>query len=161
MLEYYGHQHYSLELREKVSPLENIQGTNIRPLIIGDGAYPNTSWMVKPYPHNIILDHSQRKFNRTLSSTRSLVERSFGLLKARFQCLLKRLDNELENITMVIICCCVPRNICQMTGEELLDEEILDQIIADMRNQRDHCGNQNVVGDNIRELLREYLDNNN
>ena len=118
-----------------VSPLENIQGTNIRPLIIGDGAYPNTSRMVKPYPHNIILDHSQRKFNRTLSSTRSLVERSFGLLKARFQCLLKRLDNELENITTAIISCCVLHNICQMTGEELLDEEILDQIIADMCNQ--------------------------
>ena len=33
------------------SPVENINGTNVRPLILGDGAYPLKSWLIKPYPH--------------------------------------------------------------------------------------------------------------
>ena len=49
------------------SPIENINGTNVRPLILGDGAYPLKSWLIKPYPHIGALTRSQRNFNRELS----------------------------------------------------------------------------------------------
>ena len=111
------------------SPLKEINHTNIRPLIIGDGAYPATSWLVKPYPHNVVRTNEKKQFNRKLSSARSVVERSFGILKARFHCLLKRLDHELNNIPNVIISCCVLHNICQITGEQFQDDNDISATI--------------------------------
>lgn len=40
------------------------------------------------------------------------IEKAFGLLETGWWCLLKRLDNNTENITE-IISCCVLHNICQ------------------------------------------------
>ena len=50
-------------------------------------------------------------FNKKLSNARSSAERAFGTLKGRLRCLLKRLDNQLENVSQVIIAYCVLHNI--------------------------------------------------
>ena len=55
-------------------PVENINGTNVRPLLLGDSAYPLKSWLIKPYPHIGALTRSQRNFNRELSKNRAKVE---------------------------------------------------------------------------------------
>ena len=44
-------------------------------MIIRDGAYPLSNWLLKPFPDNGALTREQTKFNRTLSSARSIVER--------------------------------------------------------------------------------------
>jgi hypothetical protein len=31
---------------------EQINGTTVKPLILGDAAYPLLSWLMKPYPHS-------------------------------------------------------------------------------------------------------------
>ena len=41
----------------------NINGTEIRPLLAGDSAYPLTHWLIKPYPGRGCLTPEQRKFN--------------------------------------------------------------------------------------------------
>ena len=92
------------------SPVDIIQNRRIRPLLIGDGAYPSTMWQIKPYPLNINTSDAEKKFNKKLSSARSVVERTFGILKGRWRCLLKRLDNQLENLPQIIIACCVLHN---------------------------------------------------
>ena len=68
----------------------------VRPLLLGDGAYLSTTWLFKPYPRNIRLTNIQKKFNKSLSSARVIVEKGFGLLKGRLRCLLKKLDNDIE-----------------------------------------------------------------
>ena len=88
----------------------------IRPLLLSDSAYPTTLWQVKPYiklNQNIMLNHSQKKFGKALSLARVTIERAFGVLKERWRCLLKRLDNNLENIPDIILACCVLHNITQ------------------------------------------------
>ena len=65
----------------------------------------------------ILLNHSQKKFNKALSSARVTVERTFGVLKGRWCCLLKRLDNNLENIPDIILAFCVLQNITQLKGD--------------------------------------------
>ena len=50
-------------------PEKIIEEMRVRPLLLGDGAYPSTAWLVKPYPTN----------------TRVIVERGFGLLKGRWR----------------------------------------------------------------------------
>lgn len=40
----------------------NKNGTEIRPLLAGNSAYPLTNWLVKPYPDRGRLTQEQRKF---------------------------------------------------------------------------------------------------
>ena len=63
-------------------PVISLNGVTVHPLLLGDGAYPLLPWLLKPYPINVILNRSQRNYNKTLSSARSTVERAFGILKA-------------------------------------------------------------------------------
>jgi hypothetical protein len=60
-------------------PVISLNGVTIRPLLLGDGAYPLLPWLLKPYPINVILNRSQRNYNKTLSSARSTVERGLRL----------------------------------------------------------------------------------
>ncbi len=104
-----------------ISPVMHLSNQPIRPLIIGDGAYPLKSWLSKPCPYNGILTRAQKKYNRTLSSARSIVERSFWLLKSRRRYLLKHLDDKTCNVGDTIITCCVLHNICQHNLDLLVD----------------------------------------
>lgn len=53
--------------------------------LIGDGAYPNLSWLLVPYKNYGTLTTQQKLFNKYLSSNRIYIEQAFGLLKGRFQ----------------------------------------------------------------------------
>ena len=95
------------------------------------------TWLVKPYPSNIRLTDTQKKFSKSLSSARVIVEREFGLLKGRWRCLLKRLDNDIEYVTNVILSCFVLHNITQIGVDKYNDyENLLDIIIHEERNAR-------------------------
>ena len=76
-----------------------IENKQVSPLLISNGAYPSTSWQIKPYPFTIRLNDGPKKFNKKLTSARVTVERPFGLLKGRWRCLLKRLDKKLSNVS--------------------------------------------------------------
>ena len=73
-----------------------IENLTVRPLILGDGGYPLTSQTLTP---------QEKRFNKLLSSDRVTVKRAFGVLKARWRCLLTLLDTNLENVSDVIITC--------------------------------------------------------
>ena len=45
----------------------------------------------------------------------------FGRLKARWQCLMKRLEVKPDNVAMIIMACCVLHNVCEIHGEEFDD----------------------------------------
>ena len=143
-------------------PLANIENQPVKPFIIGDGAYPLSSWLLKPYPDNGALTRSQTKYNKTLSSARSVVERAFGILKARWRCLLKRLDNRTSNVVEVIITCCVLHNICEENGDEMEDEEFTARVI-EREQQGNTIINEDVVennGEDLRTLIKNFLRNN-
>ena len=90
------------------------------------------------------------------------LERAFGLLKARWRCLLKRLDNQIENISEVIISCFALHNFFQLENEEFIDQDgILDDLIRQERVTRNRInaprGNQNQPG---REVVQNAIKNN-
>ena len=81
-------------------PLRQINDVNIRPVILGDGAYPLCPWLVKPYPQGPALTGMKKGFNRKMSSPRVVAERaSFGIFKVRWHCLFKRIDTEIANVS--------------------------------------------------------------
>lgn len=60
---------------------QNIQGTDIYPMILGDSAFPFRIWLMKPYS-NAVLSAEQHYFNYRLSSARMVSERAFGQLRS-------------------------------------------------------------------------------
>ncbi|XP_066934300.1 uncharacterized protein [Clytia hemisphaerica] len=145
-------------------PTKRIDNNTIRPLLLGDGAYPLVPWLVKPYPFIPALSRSEKRFNKILSSARVTVERGFGILKARWRCLLTRLDAEVENVSDQIIACCVLHNICQEMNDEYIDEDgMLDNILRNERRARQQRRvNQDIypLGEETRTILKIYLEQN-
>ena len=95
-----------------------VEGTVIRPLVVGDSAYPLKSWLLPVIKNNGALTREKKKFNKELSKARIVVEHAFGLTKGRWRVLLKRLDEEKERVPNTIIACCILHNICVMIGDE-------------------------------------------
>ena len=66
------------------------------------------------------------KLNRFFSSARVLV-RAFVIFKARWTCVLNCLDHNIENLSEVIIGCCVLHNIWQMkSGSYIVKDDVLE-----------------------------------
>ena len=93
---------------------KNIDGKDVPLFLIGDSAYPLTTWLMKPFPHNASLSDDMRHYNYRLSRARIVVENTFGRLKARWHRLLKRLDMD---VPVVITACCILNNMCEIHGD--------------------------------------------
>ena len=148
------------------APTKRINNHDIKPMILGDSAYPPLRWLLKPFTRHRNLTRAEKHFNRTVSSARSTVERAFGILKMRWRCLYKTLEADVEHIGIIIIACCVLHNICQ--DREVLDqveELLLEQILANERafnlaarnrRQNNMCNNFDVQ----RQIIKDYLQGN-
>ena len=106
--------------------MDKIGDTDVPIVILGDSAYPLLNWLMKPFPHKGALTQGQKKYNYKLSSARVVSENAFGRLKARWRCLSKRIDVAPENIPVLIIACCTLHNICEIHGDEFIDEWMSD-----------------------------------
>ena len=143
-----------------VAPEDIVENVRVRPIIVGDGGYPLSTWLLRPCNFGLSLSPQQKLFNRALSSSRSSVERSFGILKARWRCLLKRLDSNLENISHVIITCVVLHNICQSNKDFYEDDDgLLEEIIRRERQARLRCRQNNATRPQDVEVVREAIKN--
>ena len=143
-----------------VAPEDIVENVRVRPIILGDGGYPLSTWLLRPYNFGLNLSPQQKLFNRALSSSRSSVERSFGILKARWRCLLKRLDSNLENISHVIITCVVLHNICQSNKDFYEDDDgLLEEIIRHERQARLRRRQNNAARPQDAEVVREAIKN--
>ena len=127
-------RHSSLFLRveqnEILKPPEEIIGNlRVPSLLLGDGQYPLCKWFLKPYNFTPVLNNIEKKFNKKLSSSRVIVKRLFCICKVHWSCLLKKLDNKVENISDVITC--FPSfNFYQIEGKTNLDDDgILEDLI--------------------------------
>ena len=142
-------------------PEDAIKSPKIRPLIVGDGAYSLLPCLLTPFQYGPALTRHENKFDKKLSSAQVTVERAFGIVKANWRCLLKRLDNRIENVTSVFITCCVLRNICQMRKDEYIDKDgMLDKILRKERARRRNWRQEHDVypaAESVHSSLKDYV----
>lgn len=99
--------------------------------LLGDAAYTIQRHIMVPYRDNGHLTAAETLFNKKLSSARMIVERSIGLLKGRWRCLLDKLPmTRTDLIPRYIIACCVLHNICLLRRDEIE----IPILIGDPRN---------------------------
>ncbi|XP_062599737.1 putative nuclease HARBI1 [Saccostrea cucullata] len=89
--------------------------------LLGDSAYGLEMWMMTPYRDRGNLTQRQHQYNYIHSSTRMVIERTFGALKGRFR-RLKYVDiQDIEKIVKVVISCCVLHEFCLQHDDDCIE----------------------------------------
>ncbi|XP_048347927.1 protein ANTAGONIST OF LIKE HETEROCHROMATIN PROTEIN 1-like [Sphaerodactylus townsendi] len=135
-----------------------IEGEQVKPVILGDPAYPLLPWLMTPYCGH--LDTSKQRFNNTLNRCRTVVEYAFDHLRGRWRCLLSRLDVRERYAPRVIVACCILHNICEAKGEPLQDgwEEVVRSVSRSYQQpERQPVYVSNPHAQEIRDLFSAYL----
>ncbi len=99
-----------------------MEGTNFENgVLIGDGGDACLPYLMTPYSEPVI--QSERRYNRALKVTRSLIERTFGVLKRRFHVLHSENRMSPDRVCTVVVACCILHNIAIDNNEPLPDFE--------------------------------------
>ena len=85
--------------------------------LLGDNGYPLKTWLMTPF----LMPATVREmaFNRKHTQTRSVIERTFGILKMRFRCLDRSggtLQYGPQKVAAFFVACCVLHNIAMNHG---------------------------------------------
>lgn len=119
-------------------------------IVTGDSAYPLTPWMMKIFDANN-LSIAQRNFNSDLCSARQLIERSIGLLKIRFRCILgeRKLRYMPRKVGKFVYACATLHNFLISNGFDIMhdiDQNLLRNVVNHHQNGR----NVNLPNANLR-----------
>ncbi|XP_067056494.1 putative nuclease HARBI1 [Acropora muricata] len=121
--------------------------------ILGDSAYPLADWLLTPYGDNGHLTQAERNYNFVHSSTRMVIERAFGLLRARFRRLHFLEMDSLNDIVKVIIVACTLHNVCLMRGDHFFEEYDDEEEINSFQDIGGRNTNATLKRNGIKNLL--------
>lgn len=105
------------------APTRMINRVQLRPMLVGDSAYPLKNWLLKPFSNRGHLSHQKKRFNAKLSAMRSVVERAFGMLKGRWRALLKKIEQDHTSVQRTVTAACVLHNFCLLHGDTFDGDE--------------------------------------
>ena len=97
--------------RDDPNLVQQVEDVEIPPLILGDGAFPLGTFMMKPHG-DAILPNDKLYFD--YSRARLVTE---GALKSRFRVLFRKCDINRETITLYGLACVVIQNLCTERGD--------------------------------------------
>ena len=123
---------------------KHVGKVNIPPLIIADSAFPQHTWLMKPYT-DAVLRPQQKYFNYKLSRARMVSECAYGQLKGRWRVLPKKNESDKEQVRITVLACMVLHNVCIMQGDTISKK--LDLTI-------DPASNEKKEGEEVRKLLQ-------
>ena len=100
---------------------------------------------MKPYPE-------QRKLNLRFGELRSVVERTFGMVKARWSIALKRVEQKTSTLKKTAIAMCVLHNIC------IERDDLYESLYGtDNNDSDDSSDDDNVSYNNILTFVTRLL----
>ncbi|XP_045449952.1 putative nuclease HARBI1 [Melitaea cinxia] len=102
--------------------LEQLNNAGETAYLLGDSAYGQRSYLMTPCA-NPEPGSPEEHYNTLHSTARNSVERTIGILKGRFRCLLvhRVLHYDPEMVSKIIIACCILHNICNRAGLPVLE----------------------------------------
>ncbi|KAF0287118.1 putative nuclease HARBI1 [Amphibalanus amphitrite] len=95
--------------------------------LLGDSGYPLRSWLIVPFDerHRERMTPDKQAFNKKHTQCRSVVERCFGILKARYRCLDQSggvLQYAPVKACQMVVTCCILHNLCLLANLPEPDE---------------------------------------
>jgi hypothetical protein len=102
--------HSSFMTNINTRPEERARWLGEHGIILGDGAFSSSPFMLTPYRNNN-LTSSVQLYNFCFSSTRFFVEEASGRLKNRFRVLLRAMQCSHARACKIIYCCVLLHNL--------------------------------------------------
>lgn len=93
--------------------------------IVGDEAFPLTTFMMRPYPGRGLTDE-QRVFNYRLSRARRISENAFGILSARWRIFRRVCNLKPTHVDSVVRACVVIHNYLTRNNQDIATERPAD-----------------------------------
>ena len=90
------------------SKVQTVDDIEITPQILGDGAFPLRSWLMKPYGESV-LTPDKRYFNYRSSRSCMVTEGAFGKLKEGFRIVHRKCDSSKETVRIMGLDCVILR----------------------------------------------------
>lgn len=123
--------------------------------LLGDSGYACRRYLLTPFlnPRN----RAEQRYNNAHKTTRSVIERSFGVLKRRFPCLAIGMRVNIERVLPIIVAVMILHNIAVEMNEDepQQDPNILIQNLEEPNDIFD----QNIIGGNEHVAVRTALVN--
>ncbi|KAJ1161954.1 hypothetical protein NDU88_002434 [Pleurodeles waltl] len=119
-----GSVHDAYIMRNSSIPYVMEQLQRHRVWLIGDSGYPNLSWLLTPVRNP--RTRAEERYNEAHGRTRRIIERTFGLLKARFRCLHMTggsLMYSPKKVCHIIVACCMLHNLALRRQVPFLQED--------------------------------------
>ncbi|XP_071138653.1 putative nuclease HARBI1 [Mytilus edulis] len=121
--------------------LEGYQGIG-QGVLLGDSGYPCRQFLLTPYRQSV-AGRGQARFSRRHCSTRSTIERTFGIWKKRFHILGSEIRMKPDKACRIIIACGILHKIAIMRNEPEVEEE---QLIDNQPQMPPYNGSQDGKG---------------
>lgn len=134
-------------------PSKQIGACEVGPLLVGDSAYPLSKWLMKPFKQTRTLTESRLRYNCALSQARVVVEQAYGILKGRWRCLYKAMEEKISSVPLTILTCFVLHNICIIVG----DPSTMDPVEDDDEDEDSFNGDMPLGASDIRDNVMQNL----
>ena len=122
---------------------QKIEVVEIPPLILGDGAFPLPTFLMKPHGDAVLPDN-KRYFNFRHSRARLVTEGAVGRLKSRFRVLYCKCACNKKTIKLYGLACVILHNICIERG---------DLVPRKFDLTLDHASNKRLSPEEVRNVL--------
>ncbi|KAJ1144098.1 hypothetical protein NDU88_010400 [Pleurodeles waltl] len=136
------------------------EGYTVEEVDVGDSGYPNLSWQLTPLRN--ARPRAEDCYNEAPGRARRIIERTFGLLKARFRCLHLTggsLYYSPKKVCQIIAACCMLHNLALRRQVPFLQEDdpcdVLVAAVEPVDSEEEEAEEEDV--DNRTNIIMQYF----